>query len=242
MILLDKVIKSYNNSYNAVNNVSLEIKDGEIFGLLGPNGAGKTSTIKMITGITSPNYGRILINGIDINKTPISAKEQFGYVSDNPDIFLRLTGLEYLNFMADIYNISKETRAIRIEELSRRFEMNSALLNKIQSYSHGMRQKISIMGVMLHRPKVWILDEPLIGLDPKSAYILKEMMREHARLGNTVLFSTHILDVAEKLCDRVAIMNRGSIIFSGSVEEMLSKSKNDNSLEEIFMELVNDEQ
>ena len=173
MILLDKVIKSYNNSYNAVNNVSLEIKDGEIFGLLGPNGAGKTSTIKMITGITSPNYGRILINGIDINKTPISAKEQFGYVSDNPDIFLRLTGLEYLNFMADIYNISKETRTIRIEELSRRFEMNGVLLNKIQSYSHGMRQKISIMGVMLHRPKVWILDEPLIGLDPKSAYILK---------------------------------------------------------------------
>ena len=144
--------------------------------------------------------------------------------------------------MADIYNISKETRTIRIEELSRRFEMNGVLLNKIQSYSHGMRQKISIMGVMLHRPKVWILDEPLIGLDPKSAYILKEMMREHARLGNTVLFSTHILDVAEKLCDRVAIMNRGSIIFSGSVEEMLSRSKNDNSLEEIFMELVNDEQ
>ena len=189
MINIENVTKTYNGTYSAVNNLNLQIKDGEIFGLLGPNGAGKTTTIKMITGIIAPTVGNITINGLDINKDSLKAKEQFGYVPDSPDMFLRLTGIEYLNFMSDVYGVKKDIREDRIKELAKRFEMENALGDKIQSYSHGMRQKIIIMGVLVHNPKVWILDEPLTGLDPKSAFILKEMMREHADASNTVLFS-----------------------------------------------------
>ena len=217
MINISNVTKSYNGVYKAVDNLNLEIKDGEIYGLLGPNGAGKTTTIKMITGIIAPTNGTIEINNIDINKEAVKAKEQFGYVPDSPDMFLRLTGIEYLNFMADVYGVSKEDRMKRIEELSKRFEMGSAIGDKIQSYSHGMRQKIVMMGVMVHNPKVWILDEPMTGLDPKSAFSLKEMMREHANAGNTVIFSTHVLEVAEKVCDKVAIINKGQLIFNGTL-------------------------
>ena len=196
MINILNVTKSYNGSYKAVNNMNLEIRNGEIFGLLGPNGAGKTTTIKMLTGIIAPTVGSVEINGINIVKEPVKAKEQFGYVPDNPDMFLRLTGLEYLNFMGDIYNVPIDEKKRNINELAERFSMESALGDKIQSYSHGMRQKIVVMGVLIHKPKVWILDEPMTGLDPKSAFILKEMMREHADAGNIVLFSTHVLEVA----------------------------------------------
>ena len=178
MININQITKSYNGKNKAVDSLNLEIKDGEIYGLLGPNGAGKTTTIKMITGIIAPTSGNITINNIDIVENPVLAKEQFGYVPDSPDMFLRLTGMEYLNLMGDIYGVSSEERKLRIKDMSERFEMNSALGDKIQSYSHGMRQKIIIMGVLLHRPKVWILDEPMTGLDPKSSFILKEMMRE----------------------------------------------------------------
>lgn len=248
MINISNVTKSYNGVYKAVDNLNLEIKDGEIYGLLGPNGAGKTTTIKMITGIISPTNGIIEINNININKEAVKAKEQFGYVPDSPDMFLRLTGIEYLNFMADVYGVSKEDRMRRIEEMSKRFEMGSAIGDKIQSYSHGMRQKIVLMGVMVHNPKVWILDEPMTGLDPKSAFSLKEMMREHADAGNTVIFSTHVLEVAEKVCDRVAIINKGQLIFNGTLNDMHQKFTNlhnnfkeNESLEEMFLEMTENE-
>lgn len=241
MIELTNVTKSYNGKIKAVDSLNLIIPNGEIFGFLGPNGAGKTTTIKMITGIINPISGNILINGIDIRKESIKAKKQFGFVPDNPDMFLRLTGIEYLNFMADIYDVGIEERINIIKKLSQRFEMSNALKDQIQSYSHGMRQKIVIMGVLIHNPSVWILDEPMTGLDPKSSYILKEMMREHADKGNTVFFSTHILEVAEKICDRFAIINKGKILFLGTFKELKEQFKEDKSLENIFLEMTGDE-
>lgn len=241
MITINHVSKTYNKKYNAVDDMTLQIKDGEIFGLLGPNGAGKTTTIKMITGISEITEGNITINDIDISSDPVKAKEQFGYVPDNPDMFLRFTGIEYLNFMGDVYKVPKEDRKPRISELAKRFGMEGALGDKIQSYSHGMRQKIIIMGVLIHKPKIWILDEPLTGLDPKSAFILKEMMREHADEGNTVLFSTHVLEVAEKVCDRVGIINKGKLIFVGTLNEMREEFKGSESLEKMFLEMTENE-
>jgi len=211
MIEITNVSKSYNGSTYAVKDLSLSVPSGEIFGFLGPNGAGKSTTIKMITGIHGVDKGTITINGIDIMKNPMEAKKTFGYVPDSPDMFLRLKGIEYLNFMADMYEVPKEVRQERIESLAKKFDLYNALSDQIQSYSHGMRQKIVIIGVLVHEPDVWILDEPLTGLDPKSAYILKEMMREHADKGKIVFFSTHVLEVAEKLCDRVAIINKGNL-------------------------------
>ena len=241
MVKVLNVTKSYNGKINAVNKLNLNIENGKILGLLGPNGAGKTTTIKMITGIIQPTIGDVEINGISITKEPVRAKEQFGYVPDSPDMFLRFTGLEYLNFMADVYNVDVNTRKSKIEELAKRFEMTTALGDKIQSYSHGMRQKIVVMGVILHDPKVWILDEPLTGLDPKSAFTLKEMMREHADAGNTVIFSTHVLEVAEKVCDEVAIINKGQLIFNGTLEDMRKEFKENESLEEMFLEITENE-
>ena len=241
MVKIDNLTKSYNGKNNAVNKLNLNIENGKILGLLGPNGAGKTTTIKMITGIIQPTIGDVEINNISITKEPVKAKEQFGYVPDSPDMFLRFTGLEYLNFMADVYNVDVNTRKSKIEELAKRFEMTTALGDKIQSYSHGMRQKIVVMGVILHDPKVWILDEPLTGLDPKSAFTLKEMMREHADAGNTVIFSTHVLEVAEKVCDEVAIINKGQLIFNGTLDDMRKEFKANESLEEMFLEITENE-
>lgn len=241
LIKINNVTKSYNGKYKAVDSMNLEIKDGEIFGLLGPNGAGKTTTIKMITGVANASEGDVEINNISIKKLPVKAKEQFGYVPDSPDMFLKFTGIEYLNFMADVYKVDKSLRESRIKELSERFGMTKALGDKIQSYSHGMRQKIVIIGVLVHKPKVWILDEPLTGLDPKSAYILKEMMREHADEGNSVLFSTHVLEVAEKVCDRIGIINKGKLTFVGTLNEMKENMKADESLEKMFLEMTDNE-
>lgn len=241
MINFNNVSKTYNGKYKSVDNLNLEIEDGEIFGLLGPNGAGKTTTLNMLTGIIQPSEGSIFINNIDISKEPLKAKEQFGFVPDSPDMFLRLTGLEYLNFMADVYKVSKEDRSARIKEYSEKFEMNLALGDKISTYSHGMRQKIVLMGVLIHKPKVWILDEPLTGLDPKSSFMLKEMMRQHADEGNTVLFSTHVLEVAEKVCDKVGIIKKGELIFNGSLEHMRNEFKENESLEKMFLEMTDNE-
>ncbi|HOV26270.1 MAG TPA: ABC transporter ATP-binding protein [Pseudobacteroides sp.] len=241
MIELINVNKTYNGKLKAVDNLNLLVQKGEIFGFLGPNGAGKTTTIKMLTGIIGCDSGTIKINGIDVDKNPLEAKRQFGFVPDDPNIFLRLKGIEYLNFMGDIYNVSASDRKTRIEELSERFEMVNALSDSIQSYSHGMRQKIVIMGVLIHNPSVWILDEPMTGLDPKSSFVLKEMMREHASKGNTVFFSTHVLEVAEKLCDRVAVINKGKILFCGTLEEMKIHFKGEESLEKMFLELTGNE-
>lgn len=241
MIEILNVNKSYNDVVKAADNLNITIEDGEIFGFLGPNGAGKTTAIKMITGILKPDSGSIKINGIDIQMNPLKAKEQFGFVPDSPDMFLRLKGIEYLNFMADIYNVSKDIRKDRIESLSERFEIKDALGDQIQSYSHGMRQKIIIMGVLIHEPSVWILDEPMTGLDPKSSYTLKQMMREHADSGKTVFFSTHVLEVAEKICDKVAIINKGKILFCGRLEELKEQAKGNESLEKMFLEMTENE-
>ncbi|MBC2581188.1 ABC transporter ATP-binding protein [Clostridium sp. DJ247] len=241
MLKLTNVNKSYNGSIKAVDNLNLNIPNGEIFGFLGPNGAGKTTTIKMITGIINPDSGNISINGADIKEQPIKAKKQFGFVPDSPDMFLRLKGIEYLNFMADIYDVESEKRTKTIKNLGERFEMTKALGDQIQSYSHGMRQKIVIMGALIHNPPIWILDEPLTGLDPKSSFILKEMMREHSSRGNIVFFSTHVLEVAEKICDKIAIINKGKILFHGTFEELKEQFREDQSLEKIFLEMTENE-
>lgn len=242
MIELINVTKSYNGKTNAVEDLNLTINSGEIFGFLGPNGAGKSTTIKMIMGIIKNDGGCIKVDGVDINEKPLEAKKKIGYVPDSPDMFLRLKGIEYLNFMSDIYDVETSVRQKRIEELSKYFDMESALSDKIQSYSHGMRQKIIVMGALIHDPSVWILDEPLTGLDPKAAYNLKEMMRKHADSGKTVFFSTHVLEVAEKVCDRIAIINKGKILFCGTIAEMKDSLKEQgSSLEKMFLELVEDE-
>ena len=241
MIKLENISKSYVKGKKSVDSLNLEIKDGEIFGFLGPNGAGKTTTIKMITGILNADEGKILVDDKDIKKDGISAKKTIGFVPDTPDIFLKLKGIEYLNFMGDIYEVPKEIRKQRIEELTKKFEIYDNLNEEMQGYSHGMRQKIILCGALLNNPKNWILDEPMTGLDPKASFDLKEMMRKHAKEGNCVFFSTHVLEVAEKLCDRVGIINKGKLIFVGTFEEMKRKLKDNGTLEELFLEITQDE-
>ena len=241
MIRIQNVSKAYVAGKKSVDGLNLEIKDGEIFGFLGPNGAGKTTTIRMITGVLNPDEGDILLDDKSITKNALEAKRQFGFVPDSPDMFLRLKGIEYLNFIADMYEIPRDVRKQKIEDLTKRFEVYDVLSNQIQSYSHGMRQKIIIVSMLMNNPKNWILDEPMTGLDPKSSYDLKEQMREHARNGNTVFFSTHVLEVAEKLCDRVGIINKGKLAFVGTYDEMKSKFKENASLEELFLELTEHE-
>lgn len=232
MIEIKHVTKTFGTK-KAVDDLDLTIPTGEIIGFIGPNGAGKTTTIKMMTGVLNPDEGDILINGKSIQKEPLEAKRQFGLVPDSPDMFLRLKGIEYLNFMGDIYEVDTQVRQQRIEALAETFEMKEALNDKILSYSHGMRQKIIIMGVLINEPEVWILDEPMTGLDPQSSFRLKQMMKEHAAKGKTVFFSTHVLEVAEKLCDKVAIIKGGQLIRSGTMDEV----KGDDSLEDVFLEL-----
>lgn len=238
MIELKNISKIYKKENKVIDKLNLKINDGEIFGFLGPNGAGKTTTIKMMTGILEIDEGDIFIDKKSIIKEPIEAKKLIGLVPDSPDMFLKLKGIEYLNFIADIYEVSTEDRIKRIKELAEKFEINNVLNNKIESYSHGMRQKLIIIGVLLHNPKNWILDEPMTGLDPKSSFELKKMMREHANKNNTVFFSTHILDVAEKLCDRIGIIDKGKLLFVGTYEEMKKELKENKSLEELFMEII----
>lgn len=238
MIEIKNVNKSYVKGKKSIEDLTLEIKDGEIFGFLGPNGAGKTTTIKMITGILDIDEGEILIDGTSIQKNPIEAKKKFGFVPDSPDLFLKLKGIEYLNFLADIYNVSEKDRKEKIEDLSKKFGIYENLNDRIQSYSHGMRQKIVVIGALLHNPKNWILDEPMTGLDPKSSHDLKELMKEHTKKGNTVFFSTHVLEVAEKLCDRIGIINKGKLIFVGTYEQMQKMLRENASLEELFLEIT----
>ena len=238
MIEIKNVSKSYIKGKKSVDSVNLEIKNGEIFGFLGPNGAGKTTTIRMITGILNIDEGDILIDGKSIKTEALEAKKNFGFVPDNPDMFLKLKGIEYLTFMADVYDIPEDKRKEKIEELTKKFEIYDELNNQIQSYSHGMRQKIVICGALLSEPKNWILDEPMTGLDPKSSFDLKEMMRNHAKSGKTVFFSTHVLEVAEKLCDRVGIINKGKLVFVGTFDEMREKFKEEASLEKLFLEIT----
>ena len=238
MITLKVISKSYNKKNKVIDNLNLEINDGEIFGFLGPNGAGKSTTIKMITGILDIDEGDILINNKSIITDPVKAKKNFGYVPDTPDMFLKLKGIEYLNFIADMYDVGLNERKERIEKFTQLFEIHDFLNDKIQSYSHGMRQKLIIIGALIHESKNLIIDEPMTGLDPKATYELKKIMKEIAAQNHTVFFSTHILDVAEKLCDRIGIINKGRIVFVGTLEEMKDELQENKSLEELFMEIT----
>lgn len=239
MIEINNASKSYGKSkVKALDNLNLEVKDGEIFGFLGPNGAGKTTTIKLITGILNAEEGSIKINGVDIKNNPVEAKKNIGFVPDNPEIFNRLTGIEYLNFIADVYEVEDKKRFQIINELAEAFEIKDALPSSINSYSHGMKQKLVIIGALLHNPPVWVLDEPMVGLDPKAAFILKDMMRKHADSGKVVFFSTHVMEVAEKVCDRIGIIKKGKLIFVGTIDELRGMRKEDESLENLFLELI----
>lgn len=236
MIQLTNLTKQFGDKV-AVDDISITFPSGKIIGYIGPNGAGKTTTLKMMCGITKPSNGQILLNGIDIAKEPLVAKKQLGFVFDSPDAFLQLSGLEYINFIATIYEVDTVEKNRLIEELGEAFEMTDVLNDKIETYSHGMRQKIMIMAVLIHNPDIWLLDEPLTGLDPKSSFRLKEIMRTHADEGNTVLFSTHVLEVAEKLCDEIAIIDHGQIKYQGTLEA-LKQNYPDKSLEAIFLEVT----
>ena len=238
MIELSNVSKSYpGKDRKAVDGLTWTVSDGRITGFFGPNGAGKSTTLKMICGVYSIDEGSIKINGYDIATDAVEAKRQFGYVPDDPDRFLRLTGIEYLNFMADVYGTPSDRRTPFIEECGRRFEIYDALGSRISDYSHGMRQKVHVMAALIHEPSVWILDEPMTGLDPKGAYELKEMMREHAARGNSVLFSTHVLETADALCDDVCIIARGTKLFDGTLDE-LKVANPGKTLEQVFLEMT----
>lgn len=239
MLELKGVTKVYNGSKKAVDKLNLEIKKGEIFGFLGPNGAGKTTTLRMITGILSPTEGEITVNGYNIQKKPLQAKASFTYVPDHPEIFKSIRGIDYLNFIADMYEVTVSKREKRIDKFTREFDIYEDLTKPINSYSHGMKQKLLISGALLPEPKVFILDEPLSGLDPRSASSLKNIMREHCDQGGTVFFSSHVLEVVENLCDRIGIINKGKLIACDTLENI--KEKRNNTLEETFLELTADE-
>lgn len=227
----------YGNGKKATDDISFNIKAGEIVGFAGPNGAGKTTVIKMLAGILKPTSGTAVINGFDINKEPEKAKMSFAYIADNPDILIQLTGLEYLNFIADMYEVKEDIRKEKIKTLSERFGMSGVLNTQMREYSHGMRQKLMVISALIHNPPAWILDEPMTGLDPSAAFELKQMMREHAKEGNAVLFSTHVLEVAEQLCDRIIIINNGKIVSEGTLEYLKLTNPGMN-LEEIFVKLT----
>jgi len=235
MLQITNLTKTYASSVKAVDGLSLTLQKGEIFGFLGPNGAGKTTTIKALTGILPFEEGMITIDGLDIKKDSTSAKRCIGYVSDNHVIYDKLTGREYVNFLADVFGVSKDERE-SIKDLVDKFSLSSAYDSQIKTYSHGMKQKISVIGALVHSPKLWVLDEPLTGLDPQSAFELKSLMRLHCDRGNTVFFSTHILEVAEKLCDRVGIIVKGKLVVLGTPEEVARERGK--TLEEVFLELT----
>lgn len=233
-------VKNYSKSYNgkkAVNNISFTVNDGEIFGFIGHNGAGKTTTIKSIVGILDFESGEILINRKSIKENPIECKKQMAYIPDNPDLYESLKGIDYINFVCDIYKVSKEEREFNIKKYASLFEIERNLGDLISSYSHGMKQKLAVISALAHNPKVLVLDEPFVGLDPKSVYNLKNIMKEICSNGGCIFFSTHILDVAEKLCDHVAIIKEGRIIEQGKMQDI----KKNTTLEKVFLELEDHE-
>lgn len=237
MIEIKNVSKSFGDK-KIIEDMNLLIEDGYIFGFIGPNAAGKTTTINMITGATNITKGDILINGKSIKTDPVNAKFEIGFVPDSPDMFLNMKVIDFFNFVADIYNVSCDLREKRIKKLSKEFEITHFLEDPIDDLSHGTRQKVIIISVLLHEPKIWILDEPMTGLDPKSSFLLKEKMKEHVKKGNTVFFSTHVLEVAEKLCDKIAIINKGKIIYFGGYEELKKKFPEAKDLEQLFIHIT----
>ncbi len=232
MIEIKNVTKKYGDK-TAINNINFDIKDGEIFGFIGHNGAGKTTMIKSLVGILDFEDGDIFINNKSIKKDPIACKLQMAYVPDNPDLYENMTAIDFINFICDMYETDIETRKENIEKYSKMFEMENKLNDDISSFSHGMKQKVALIAALSHNPKVLIMDEPFVGLDPKAVFDIKSVMKEMTKEGKTIFFSTHILDVAEKLCDRVAIIKNGNIVKIGKMKDI----KGDSSLEEVFLEL-----
>ena len=232
MLKIENLTKRYGEKI-AVNNLSLHIAPGEIYGFIGHNGAGKTSTLKCIVGIQDFDEGEIYINSKSIKNQPIECKKLFAYIPDNPDIYDFMTGIQYLNFVADIFEVSQQERSELIKKYADMFEISDSLNDAINSYSHGMKQKLVIISALIHSPKLIIMDEPFVGLDPKASHILKGIMRQICDDGGAIFFSTHVLEVAEKLCDRVAIIKNGNLVVSGTIDEV----KGDSSLEEVFLEL-----
>ena len=233
MIEIKNLTKSYNGKKKAVDNASFTVGDGEIFAFIGHNGAGKTTTIKAIMGILDFEDGDILINGKSIKEDPIGCKMEMAYVPDNPDLYENMKAIDFINFICDMYEIPLEERKKNIDKYSKMFEMENNLYDDISSFSHGMKQKIALIAAISHNPKILIMDEPFVGLDPKAVFDMKEVMKQMVKEGKTIFFSTHILDVAEKLCDRVAIIKKGKIVKTGSMKEI----KGDESLEQVFLEL-----
>ncbi len=232
MLKITSLTKCFGDK-RAVDNLTLEIDSGEICAFIGHNGAGKTTTLKACMGILTPDEGKIEIDGISVRENPIEAKKITAYIPDNPDLYDFLTGIKYLNFVADVYGVGAEERAARISDLADKFSLTKDLGETIGNYSHGMKQKLAIIAAWLHSPRLIIMDEPFVGLDPKASFILKEMMREHCNAGGSIFFSTHVLDVAEKICDKVAIIRGGKLVIHGAMDEVLGND----SLEEVFLEL-----
>ena len=232
MLRIENLTKTYGEK-RAVDNLSLHIAPGEIYGFIGHNGAGKTTTLKAVVGILQFDKGEVFIKGESIRKNPLACKQKIAYIPDNPDLYEFMTGIKFLNFIADIFGVPEEKRQERIRKYADLFEMTENLAQPIASYSHGMKQKLAIISAWIHEPKLIIMDEPFVGLDPKAAHNLKHMMREICDEGGAIFFSTHVLEVAEKLCDKVAIIRNGQLIQSGTMQEV----KGDDSLEEVFLEL-----
>ena len=232
MLKIDHLTKTYGEK-KAVDDLSLHIRAGEIYGFIGHNGAGKTTTLKAVAGILQFDAGEIIVNGKSIRTQPLDCKRDMAYIPDNPDLYEYMTGIKYLNFVADIFGVSAEDRQERIRKYADLFELTADLAHPIAAYSHGMKQKLAIISAWLHAPELIIMDEPFVGLDPKAAHLLKGMMRELCESGGAIFFSTHVLEVAEKLCDKVAIIKGGKLMRSGTMEEV----KGDDSLEEVFLEL-----
>ncbi len=239
LIRLENLSKSYDRGKTwAVRDLDLRVEPGEIFGFLGPNGAGKTTTIKMMVGLLEPDRGTVNMAGFDMNSHPLDIKRRISFVPDAPEIYDRLTGIEYLSFMANVYQVPAEKRKERLDHLLDLFAMTNSVGNLINSYSHGMRQKIVLIGALLHNPQVFILDEPMVGLDPRSSHNLKELMRSHCDQGHCVFFSTHVLEVAERLCDRIGIIHQGQLIALGTMDQLREQAQDRESLERIFLELT----
>ena len=236
MLRIEHLTKTFGEK-KAVDDLSLHILPGEIYGFIGHNGAGKTTTLRSVVGIQAFDKGEILIDGVSILRDPLACKRKLAYIPDNPDLYDYMTGIQYLNFIGDIFGVEPEERKNRIHNYAERFELTADLAQPVASYSHGMRQKLAVISAWLHEPKLVLMDEPFVGLDPKAAHLLKQMMRELCNEGGAIFFSTHVLEVAEKLCDKVAIIRRGKLVRAGTMEEV----KGDESLEEVFLELEAEE-